>query len=181
MRSTLLIAFFFLSCKSFAQNDCLWMSPGFGVAFGKKSYMAHIDISATYLRYNRWGFSLNAGANGRTLSGSKPNSLKSYSGFSVQFAYNFIPYENSDIKLIGRAGITHGTGYLVKENFVNNLDSVVQNSANYTTEYASFGADLSIEYLFSHRDQRAWSLQFFTMITRHPFAGVCVRFSLGGF
>ena len=181
MRTKLVIAFFlFCSGKSHAQ-DCLWMSPGFGAAFGKNAVLAHIDIAATYLRYNRWGFSLNAGANGRTLSGSKPNSLKSYTGFSAQFAYNLIPYEDNASKLIARAGITHGNGYVIDEGFIFNSDSITQNSSNYTTEYTSFGADLSLEYLFSHKDQRAWSVQFFAMITRHPFAGACIRYSLGGF
>jgi len=181
MSKKLLIAFLlFVSINSRAQ-DCLWMSPGFGAAFGKRSVLAHVDLAATYLRYNRWGFTLNVGANGRTLSGSKGNSLKSYSGFSLQFAYNLIPYENNDSKLIVRAGVTHGNGYFINEGFVYSIDSVSQNINDFTTEYTSFGADLSIEYLFNHRDDRAWSMQFFTMITRHPFAGVCIRYSLGGF
>ena len=164
-------------------QDCLWVSPGFGISTGGRSVMAHADISATYLRYNRWGFSGNLQANGRTYSNTKNKTLKSYSGFGVQFAYNILPYDESGKKIIARGGICKGSGIFINE-FIgsdNPSDSSNMNQAQFydLTNFSSFGAEASIELLISHRANRGFSIQLYKLVNRHPFFGVSLRYNLG--
>ncbi|ASS47575.1 MAG: hypothetical protein A3D31_17250 [Candidatus Fluviicola riflensis] len=167
-------------------QDCLWISPGLGVSTGGHSAMMHVDISATYLRYNRWGFSGNLQANGRTFSNTKNNTLKAYSGFGIQFAYNLLPYDENDKKLIARLGFCNGSGTFV--NSYIGSDEPTDSTANQNqeqfydvTNFTSFGAEASIEFLLSHRPNRAFSAQLYTIVMRHPFIGISLRFNLGKF
>ena len=175
-----------VSCFSLYGNaqDGFWLGPGFGISSSGRSVMAHADISATYLRYNRWGFSGNLQANGRTLSNSKNKTLKSFTGYGIQFAYNLFPYDENGRKLIARIGACQGSGTYVNE-FIGS-DQAADSSSNQeqfykTTSYSSFGAEASIEFLFNHRDHRAFSFQFYTVIMRYPFVGFSLRYSIGKF
>lgn len=180
---------FFLACCIFSfgkAQDCLWLSPALGVSTGGHSAMIHADVSATYLRYNRWGFSGNLQANGRTFSNTKNNTLKSYSGFGIQFAYNLFPYNENGQKLIARVGLCKGSGTFVNEYI--GSDEPADSTANQNqeqfydvTNFSSFGAEASIEFLLSHRPNRAFSVQLYTVIMRHPFAGISLRYNLGKF
>ncbi|MES2557674.1 MAG: hypothetical protein V4604_16070 [Bacteroidota bacterium] len=186
MRKTLVTLLLISGFSSFAKaQDCLWISPGFGISTGGHSVMAHVDISATYLRYNRWGFSGNLQANGRTFSNTKNHTLKSYSGFGVQFAYNLLPYDEGGKKLIARAGLSRGSGTFVNEYIGSDepIDSANQNQEQFydVTNFYSFGAEASIEFLLSHRSGRAFSAQLYTIIMRHPFVGISLRYNLGKF
>lgn len=183
MRKSILI--FFLTCFiapfGKAQNG-FWMGSGLGIAFGESSVMAHADVSATYLRYNRWGFSGHLQANGRTISNSISNSLKSFTGYGIQFAYNFVPYNESGLKLIGRVGGCHGSGIYVNEyiSSYQNADSSGTSDVIYnTSEYSGFGAEVSIEFLFNYRENRALSFQLYTVLMRYPFGGFSLRYSIG--
>ena len=176
-----------LTCLLFTfgkAQDCLWVSPALGISSSGRSMMAHADVSATYLRYNRWGFSGNLQANGRTLLNTKNNTLKSYSGYGLQFAYNIFPYDENGRKLIARLGVCQGSGTFVNEYTGSGqaTDSSMNQEQFYKkTEYASFGAEASIEFLFSHRHDRAFSFQFYSIIMRYPFFGFSIRYNLGAF
>jgi hypothetical protein len=183
-----LVTFVLICCSSFTlkAQDCLWLSPAIGGSTGGHSVMAHVDISANYLRYNRWGFSGNLQANGRTFSNTKNNTLKSYSGFGVQFAYNLLPYDETGKKLIARLGFSSGSGVFVNEYIGPDVPPDSSTNMNQPqfydyTGFSGFGAEASIEFLLSRRPNRAFSAQLFTVIMRHPFLGISLRYNIGKF
>lgn len=155
------------------------MSPAVGLCLDGRGPMGHADVSLTYLHYNRFGFTGSLFANGRSQTEGNPDkAVKSYTGGGVHFAYNFFPYDESDAKLLGRAGLVYGSGYYFKK------ISTVSGSTQNTYEQISYrtpGVEVSVEFLFNHRQGRAWSFQFFGILHSHPFAGVNLRYSFGMF
>jgi hypothetical protein len=163
---------------SYSQSS-LWMSPAVGLCLDGRGPMGHADISLSYLHYNRFGVTGSLFANGRSQTeGNADKAVKSYTGGGLYLLYNFFPFDEGNSKLLGRAGLVYGSGYYFKK--ITPVTTTYQNIYE-EISYKTPGVELSVEFLFNHREGRAWSFQFFGMLHNHPFAGVNLRYSFGMF
>jgi len=156
------------------------MSPALGIGFDKGGILGHADIGLSYLHNNRFGFTGGVFANGRDgISASElKHPVKSYSGGTLQAIINVFPYEETQSKLLFRAGLCYGTGYYYQWN-----EGVSGPTSGYYTSkyYQTIAGELSLEFLFNHKPNRAWGFQFYGMLQRHAFVGITLRYAFGVF
>lgn len=184
MKKALFLLFSVVLCmfSALRAQDGVWLSTGAGLGFSKSATLMHADLSVTYLRLNRLGFSGNLQSNGRFVMLVREGSVKSYSGGGLQFAWNLLPFDESGIKLIARAGATFGSGYYLNYVSDSTSQSGTASNKNYDlSDYRTAGGELSVELLGNYRDYSAIGIQLYLLIHRFPIAGFTLRYSFGGF
>jgi hypothetical protein len=164
-------------------QDCLWISPGTGMSGTSKSVMANFVLGATYLRNDRFGISFGAEHNGRMKAYRQSNSLQSFGNFHGCAAWNLCPYYAT--KLIVRAGASWGNscylGDFISSKQYNGTFFVKTQKKYIETMREPPGLYLGFEAVFEGmHEHRCWSVEVFSNLSVHSYAGLRVRRNFGG-
>ena len=161
-------------------GDCLWVGFGSGISAANRTVMFHAPINAVYLRHDRWGVNLRAETNVRVGRSQQSRSLNNYTGASLAFCCNLLPYNYR--KLLCKAGVSTGNGLYLGSYLGSSVDQSGflshENKKFERTTFQAYGVFLGIEWLQSG-SSRNFGVETFVNLNSHTYAGIALKFNVG--